>query len=247
MLSTPAAAARFQGFLSPADAALPSQRRAFPSHPGAGRLRVGCWLAAGWLSVGCRLAAGRAPAPDTDGAARPLLPALEDAHGHPRPPPPRALESAAAVPLPGTGRTTERSRTSPIPVPAAPIPPGSAAQRLPASPRRVRPPTLTAQRGPARSCPARRYPGAGRLGAPPPPAPAARPGPPRATAFAAGSGSTWPGRLRRTARRGRGARRELLEAAEDERAAVPQEFGRRGGGCDVIEGKTPPRAKPTRC
>lgn len=125
MLSTPAAAARFQGFLSPADAALPSQRRAFSSHPGAGRLRVGCWLAAGWLSVGCgprsrsrhRRGSAAAPprprgrprAPAPSSAPRPRVrrrcsPARDGAndrkepdftHPHPGRPHPARLRSAA--------------------------------------------------------------------------------------------------------------------------------------------------------
>lgn len=199
------------------------------------------------LTPGHGTAAGRAPAPGTDGAARPPLPALGDPHRHPRPPLPRAPESAATLPLPGTGRTAERNRTSPSPAPAAPhparlrsaAPPRPAERGLPHSP--PDPARLGAAPHAATSAPAvwalRLGPPSQRTPARPEPPP-----PPRAVAL--------PGRAASAGRReGDGAaRQELLGgAAEGEWAPVPQELGRCGGGCDVIEGKTPPRAKPTRC
>lgn len=201
-------------------------------------LTPGHGTAAGWLRAALPLPARtgqrgrRSPPSGTPTGTRALL--------CPAPP--------SLPPLfPYPGRTAERSRTSPSPAPAAPhparlrsaAPPRPAERGLPHSP--PDPARLGAAPHAATSAPAvwalRLGPPSQRTPARPEPPP-----PPRAVAL--------PGRAASAGRRGGdgAARQELLGgAAEGEWAPVPQELGRCGGGCDVIEGKTPPRAKPTRC
>lgn len=131
--------------------------------------------------------------------------------------------AAAVLPHPRTGRAGERSRGRLYPPPAAPHPrpapqvcaPRRASPRLPAPPgdgprhRRRHSPPGPARLGsavPARSCPTplpAQMPRRQLSGRSASARPAARLGPPRATASAAGSGSTWPGRLPRPRREGR--------------------------------------------